>query len=57
MKLGRWWSEKSGKAKVVTVLATLLILQIGLCFGTPAIVPWYQIIFGPSSDSELGLGR
>jgi len=49
--------RKSGGAKAVTVLATLLILQIGLCFSTDAtVLPAYRAIFGPSYDPELGLG-
>jgi hypothetical protein len=52
-----WWKRKSGAAKVVTVLAALLTLQIGLCFSTSAtVLPAYLAIFGPSRDSELGLG-
>lgn len=42
MSIGIWWTHKSGKAKVVTGLATLVILQIGLCFATPTIVPWFE---------------
>jgi len=57
MKIKRWWSRKSGWAKVVTVLAVLASLQIGLCFSTPVTVqPVYLAICGPSSDSEFGLG-
>jgi riboflavin transporter FmnP len=52
-----WWNRKSGRAKVVAVLATLLVLQIGLCWTNPrTVLPLYLWIFGPSSDSELGLG-
>jgi len=57
MSLRSWWKTSSGTAKTVTVLATMLILQIGVCFGgTSAIASWYEAIFGPTHDSELGLG-
>jgi hypothetical protein len=56
VSVGKWWKQKSGQAKTVTALAVLLMLQIGLCFSTPAMMPWYESIFGPSRDSELGLG-
>ena len=57
MGIQNWWKRRSGGAKAVTVLATLLTLQIGLCFSTGlTVLPAYQAIFGPSSDSELGLG-
>jgi len=57
VSLGEWWKRQSGGAKAMTVLATLLTLQIGLCFSTGlTVLPAYQAIFGPSSDSELGLG-
>lgn len=38
MSLGlkTWWRNKSGQSKTITVLATLLLLDIGLCFSTPA---------------------
>jgi hypothetical protein len=56
MSLQEWWRNKSGKAKTITVLATLLILQIGLCFGTPSIVSFYQAIFHIKlrGDEEFG---
>jgi hypothetical protein len=40
-----WWTCKSGKEKVITVLAVVLILQIGLCFSTPALMPWVAAVF------------
>ena len=55
--LRSWWTKNSGGAKIVTVLAALLVLQIGLCWTTPfTVVPAYLAVHGPSSDSELGLG-
>jgi hypothetical protein len=57
MTMGSWWGRKSGWAKVVTVLAVLLTLQIGLCFSTSYTVqPIYDAMFGPSSGEEAGLG-
>lgn len=44
-KIQRWWQQKTLQAKVIAVLATLLILQIGLCFSTPAIWPRAGTIF------------
>jgi len=51
MSFQSWWQRKSRRAKAITLLATLLTLQVGLCFGTPAGVSW--------SDQTLGthLGR
>lgn len=40
MTIQSWWQQKNRRAKAVTALATLLILQIGLCFGTPKGVSW-----------------
>jgi phosphotransferase system glucose/maltose/N-acetylglucosamine-specific IIC component len=37
MTLARWWKQKSGQAKTITLLAVLFTLQIGLCFSTGAI--------------------
>lgn len=34
------WTTKSGRAKAITILAVLLILQVGLCFGTPRLADW-----------------
>jgi hypothetical protein len=57
MSLREWWRNRSGRAKAVTVLATILILQIGLCFGTPSIVNSFQAIFHlKPSDDEFGDG-
>lgn len=39
------WQQKSGRAKAITIVATLLILQIGLCFGTPLGVSWFDTLF------------
>lgn len=46
MSFQSWWQQKSKRAKAITIIATALILQIGLCFGTPATVSW--------SDQALG---
>ena len=40
-----WWFPKSGSAKTVTALATLLILQIGLCFASPGEPAWFDRLF------------
>lgn len=57
MNIKRWWGKKNAKSKTITVLATLLILEIGLCFSTPAtMAPACEALFGPSHDSELALG-
>jgi hypothetical protein len=57
MTFRQWWSEKSRKAKVVTLLTTLLIVETGLCFTTPfTVAPAYETFFGPTHDSELALG-
>lgn len=55
MSLRDWWRNRSGKAKTVTVLCALLILQIGLCFGTSSIVNSYQAVFHvkPSANEEF----
>ncbi len=39
------WKQKSVPAKVVTVLAVLLILQIGLCFGAPITATCFDALF------------
>jgi hypothetical protein len=46
-------SKTTSKAltKTITVSATLLILQIGLCFSTPYTWSWFY----PNSNSEDGL--
>ncbi|WP_109484513.1 hypothetical protein [Occallatibacter savannae] len=46
MSFQSWWQQKSRRAKAIAIIATTLILQIGLCFGTPATVSW--------SDQTLG---
>jgi hypothetical protein len=51
-----WWKHKSWPTKAMTVLATILILQIGLCVGaTDWMTPWYVSVFHPASG-ELGPG-
>lgn len=57
MSLREWWRNKSGGAKTITVLCTLLILEIGLCFSTPSIVNSYEAIFHiKPMDDEFGDG-
>ena len=53
MGFKRWWEEKSGKSKTLTVLSALLILQIGLCFATPTIQPWLYDLLHVRSSQEL----
>ena len=50
MSLRKWWQDKSGRAKAITVLSTLLILQIGLCFGTDPIVSLSRAIFSRQAE-------
>jgi hypothetical protein len=40
-----WWLSKSGFAKTVTVLCAILILQIGVCFASPAEPAWFDALF------------
>ena len=57
MGVGKWWKQQSGGLKVVTALAALMTLQLGLYWTTQfTVLPTYETIFGPSRDSELGLG-
>ena len=54
MSFQNWWRRKSGQSKTITILATLMILQIGLCFGTPTGVSWYRAhIHSNASDDPL----
>jgi len=52
-----WWRQKSGPAKLVTGLTTLLILQMGLCFASPGEPAWFDALFHirPTPD-QLRLG-
>jgi hypothetical protein len=57
MRLGVWWRRTNGRAKAVTVLATVLMLQIGLCFGTPTATSWYHALLRINSrDPFQALG-
>ena len=47
-----WWQHKSKRAKAITIIATGLILQIGLCFGTPATVSWSDQALGTHLNHE-----
>jgi hypothetical protein len=51
MSFGDWWRRKSGGAKTVVVLAALLILQIGLCFGSGFAV---DRLVAPTPGEEFG---
>ena len=57
MSLKTWWQQKSGPAKLVTALTTLLILQMGLCFASPGEPAWFDRLFHihPMPD-QLRLG-
>jgi integral membrane sensor domain MASE1 len=57
MSVKTWWQHKSGPAKLVTALTTLLILQIGLCFASPGEPAWFDRVFHihPMPD-QLRLG-
>lgn len=46
MSFQSWWQQKGRRSKAITVLATLLILQVGLCFGTPVEVSWSDAVLG-----------
>jgi tryptophan-rich sensory protein len=46
-RLRKWWLSKSGFAKTVTVLCAILILQIGVCFASPAEPAWFDALFHP----------
>jgi len=56
MNVKRWWHEKSGRSKVLTALATILILDIGLCFATPEIVPPLWSLLGVRNEGNDDLG-
>jgi hypothetical protein len=58
MSFRNWWRRKGGRSKTITILATLMILQIGLCFSTPKGVSWYRALFHlkPSDDPLEMLG-
>jgi hypothetical protein len=58
MSYQSWWQQKSRRSKAITILATLLILQIGLCFSTPVGVSWFDNHLGTrlDPDSYGGLG-
>ena len=45
LSLKAWWPRKSGQAKLVTALTTLLILQIGTCFASPGEPVWFDKLF------------
>lgn len=45
MSFRDWWRNKSGQSKTITVLCSILILDIGLCFATPSALNWVQSAF------------
>ena len=45
LSLKSWWKRKSGAAKLVTALTTVLLLQIGLCFASPGEPAWFDRLF------------
>ena len=53
MSFRDWWRQKNRKSKAIAVISTLLIVQIGLCFGTPSGVSWYQSLFHVKSSDPL----
>lgn len=38
MGFRKWWRHRSGMAKTVTVLSAVLLVQMGLCFGTEPLL-------------------
>lgn len=56
MSFAAWWKRSSGSAKTITVLAAILLLQIGVCGLTPVVVGWYRsFVPDPSHDPFEGL--
>jgi hypothetical protein len=53
---GAWWKRTSGTKKTVVIFATLLVLQMGLCFSTGYWLPVYQHAIGARQDIEDGIG-
>lgn len=53
MGFENWWRHKSGRSKTATVLAAVLLLQIGLCFGTPAATSWFDTLFHIHRDDPF----
>lgn len=56
MNFKTWWRRKDGQSKAVTILATLLILEIGLCFSTPYTIVGVHRIFRIQDQPLQGLG-
>jgi hypothetical protein len=50
----KWWNHKSGRAKTVTVLATLLVVQIGLCAGTSQLTYRFGVLIPKGYDVPMG---
>ncbi len=53
MDVRNWWKARSGGAKTVTVLTALLILQIGICFGSGFAI---DALIPPGPGDEFGSG-
>lgn len=49
MRIRNWWYLRDGRSKAITVLAVLLLLQIGLCFQSPKVAPWFIRTFHVTS--------
>lgn len=57
MSLKTWWQIQNRKAKVITVLCTLIILNTGLCFLIPTAAEWATTTFNLGHrDPMSGLG-
>jgi hypothetical protein len=54
MSLKTWWRAKSGKAKTITTLCVLIILNTGLCFLIPSAAEMFHL-GGQDPMSGLGL--
>jgi uncharacterized membrane protein len=57
MSIRTWWKRKSAGGKLVTALAWLLMLEIGLFFSLDLLARWYVAIFGRMPDPYFPLGQ
>jgi hypothetical protein len=58
MSLKTWWQTKNRKAKTITTLAVLIILNTGLCFLIPTATEWAEANFhrgGTDSYQDVGI--
>ncbi len=54
MKMWMRWKQSSGLAKAIVVLATILLVQIGLCALTPTMLPWVdELLHAPNSHDPF----